>query len=231
MNALIIHHHQQNHLQSLSMNLINRHVQPPLGFHTLSTELMLIAEIWRDSASIVCDGRYGKLAAVGNFPGLLGFCFYSYGYSTSFVLNWLPHRSIPVRKNNKLVFWRLAFPNIIFPLLSSPERMNILVFMGGWGTHHHLYATYRHHQNHQHPVIPHWPLIYIPLWCFKSPNSSQFSLKKKNMWLVFKQLRCLKGLKSISPLRQGTEDLILDAFGWRNTEQHQRSFNHCNNAW
>jgi len=76
---------------------------------------MLIAEIWRDSASIVCDGRYRKLAAVGNFPGLLGFCFYSYGYCNCFAINRLPHCLIPVRKNNKLVVWRWAFPKHNLP--------------------------------------------------------------------------------------------------------------------
>lgn len=177
MNTLIIHHHQ-NHLQSLSMNLINRDVQPPLGFHTLSTELMLIAEIWRDSASIVCDGRYRKLAAVGNFPGLLGFCFYSYGYCNCFARNRLPHCLIPFRKNNKLVVWRWAFPKHNLPPAFISRKIE------HYGLHGRLRYSPPPICNISSPskssTSCHSALaLDFPLWFFKSPNSSQFSLKKK----------------------------------------------------
>ena len=55
--------------------------------------------------------------------------------------------------------------------------------------------------------IPHWPLIY-PFGFVKVQSLPSFPEKKKQkLWLVFTQFRCLKGLKSISPLRQRTEDL------------------------
>ena len=117
MNTLMIHHHQQN---QFAVIIHESHKSPcPTTTGFSHTKHRVDADCWDlkgFSFHRLATGDTASWPPSETSQVCLPFVFYSYGYCNCFAIKrGLPHRLIPVPKNNKLVVWRLAFPKHNLP--------------------------------------------------------------------------------------------------------------------